>query len=69
MLFRICISALLMNVIPGPAFAYLEPGSLSMVINIIIAGIVGAAVSVKIYWDKIRAWVMKIISSSKNNYH
>jgi len=66
-LFRLCISALLIVAISGPAFAYLDPGSVSMVINIIIAGIVGAAVSVKIYWNMIRAWLMKTFSSSKSD--
>ena len=65
MLFRICISALLMFLIPSSAFAYLDPGSTSIVLNFIIAGIVGAAVSVKIYWNMVRAWLMKTFSARK----
>ena len=65
MLFRIRILVLLMAVIPGSAFAYLDPGSVSMVINIIIAGIVGAIISVKIYWNFVKTWLMKTFSSNK----
>ena len=56
-------------VVSFDAYAYLDPGSLSMVVNIIIAGIVGAAVSVKIYWNIIKAWLMKTFSYSKSDDH
>jgi hypothetical protein len=63
--FRTSISALLLSLIPSSAFAYLDPGTTSIVINFIIAGIVGAAVSVKIYWNMVSAWLMKTFSSRK----
>jgi hypothetical protein len=46
----------------SPAFAYLDPGSVSMVFNVIVATIVGAGVSLSIYWTKIRLWLEKITS-------
>jgi len=36
------------------AFAYLDPGSGSMILQMIIGGIVGAALAIKTYWFKIK---------------
>ncbi|NQT35228.1 hypothetical protein HQ587_08560 [bacterium] len=36
------------------AFAYLDPGTGSYLVQILIAGLVGAAFSVKIFWQRIK---------------
>ena len=38
---------------PAPAFAYLDPGTGSMIIQGIIGGIAGLLVVGKLYWQKI----------------
>lgn len=44
------------------AFAYLDPGTGSMFIQVIIGAIVGVGITLKIYWYKIKD---KFISSRK----
>ena len=37
-----------------PAFAYLDPASGNMLLQIILGGVVGLAIILKLYWRKIR---------------
>ena len=39
--------------------AYLDPGTGSFLIQIILAGLLGIGVAVRIYWDKIKALFSK----------
>ncbi|MFC2074897.1 hypothetical protein ACFLRA_01325 [Bdellovibrionota bacterium] len=39
---------------PSIAHAYLDPGTGSMILQIILGGIAGLAVALKFYWHKIR---------------
>lgn len=39
--------------ISAPLYAYLDPGTGSYVISVIIAGIISAGALIKIYWRKI----------------
>lgn len=41
----------------GPAQAYLDPGSGSMLLQIILGGLAGLVVLVKLYWARLRAWL------------
>jgi len=36
------------------AYAYLDPGTGSYLVQILIAGLVGAAFSIKIFWQRIK---------------
>jgi len=36
------------------AFAYLDPGSGSMIFQALIGALVGVGIALKIYWDKIK---------------
>jgi hypothetical protein len=38
-----------------PAFAYLDPGSGSMLLQILLGGLAGVAVAGKMYWHRIKA--------------
>jgi hypothetical protein len=49
-----------------PAYAYIDAGSASMILQMILAGIVGAAMTIKMYWQKIRQFIREIFSSNKN---
>ncbi len=46
--------AVLLTAIPRPAFAYMDPGSGSFVVQMIIAGLVGASVTIKMYWHRLK---------------
>ena len=42
--------------IPSSLFAYLDPGSGSFILQLIIGGIVGLLVAVKAFWGRIKAF-------------
>jgi len=54
----IVLLALLMIIVPtGYAHAYLDPGSGSLIVQIIIGGILALLVAVKMYWNRIIGFV------------
>ena len=40
-------------VAPGPCYAYLDPGTGSMILQGVIAGLAMAAMTIKLYWHKL----------------
>jgi hypothetical protein len=44
---------LLLLVTPAPARAYLDPGSGSMMVQVILGGLAGLAVLIKMFWRRI----------------
>ena len=40
----------------SPAFAYLDPGTGSMILQAIIGGIVGGMIAIKVYWKKVKGF-------------
>jgi len=50
---------------PTPAYAYIDAGSASMVLQVIVAGLVGAVLSIKMYWQQICQFARKLFLSSK----
>lgn len=48
---------------PNPAHAYLDAGSASMVLQVIVATLVGVAVTLKIYWGRFSVWARKFFTS------
>jgi hypothetical protein len=43
----------------GPVEAYLDPGTGSMVLQLVLAGVVGALAIVKLYWRRLKAFVLR----------
>ncbi len=43
----------------SPAFAYLDPGTGSMLLQILLGGFAGAAVILKLYWFKIKSFFVR----------
>jgi len=39
---------------PRPVHAYLDPGSGSLLLQFLIAGIIGAGVALKLFWGRLR---------------
>jgi hypothetical protein len=46
----------------GPAWAYLDPGTGSMILQLLLGGITGAVVVGKLYWQRLREIVMSLFS-------
>ena len=47
-------AAVLLTLIAGPASAYLDPGTGSMLLQVILGGIAAVGVALKLFWHKIR---------------
>lgn len=50
-----------------PAFAYLDPGTGSYILQILIAAVVGALFVIKPFFLKIKTFFRKIVRSSRDN--
>ena len=57
------VIAILIFAVPTPAFAYLDPGTGSMIVQGIIAAITSLIVAGKLYWNKI----VSFFSGTKNS--
>ena len=53
---QMCVVAVVMLSFPSQAFAYLDPGTGSMLLQVILAGIAGIGVFCKLFWVKIRSF-------------
>lgn len=40
----------------APAHAYLDPGTGSMILQVILGGVAAATVAMKLYWQRIKAF-------------
>ena len=49
-----------------PAWAYLDPGTGSMMLQLLLGGIVGAMVVGKVYWHRFRGFVTSLFSGKPN---
>lgn len=50
---------LFLSSLSGVAHAYLDPGTGSLVIQLVLGGVVGVLAIVKLYWHKLRALVLR----------
>jgi len=48
------IAAVLLVFLANPAYAYLDPGTGSMLLQVILGGIAAVGVALKLFWHKIR---------------
>lgn len=49
------------------AYAYIDPGTGSYFFQILIASLLGAGYAIKIYWQKLKAFFMKIFMKNKKD--
>lgn len=50
----ICFSLVVLFLLPGSAYAYLDAGTGSMIIQMLIAGVAAGLVVIRTYWSRIR---------------
>lgn len=63
---NILFAIFLMNAIcPQYAFAYLDPGTGSMILQVILAGIVGIGCTFKVWWQKLSGFIKKVKDGRK----
>ncbi len=58
----VVLVGLLFFVLADDAHAYIDPGSGSYILQLVIAGLLGAGFAVKIYWKRIRAFFGSLFS-------
>jgi hypothetical protein len=56
-------AALLLVVCAEQAHAYIDPGSGSYILQLLLAGLLGAGVAVRIYWKRIKAAILRTPSA------
>jgi len=51
---------------PGTAHAYLDPGSGSFILQMLVAGLLGALFYVKTTWERIKIYLESMFSKNKD---
>jgi len=54
-------------IFPQNAHAYIDPGTGSYILQLIIAGLVGALYAVKLFWARIKLFFTSLLSYGKKN--
>jgi hypothetical protein len=54
-------------IFPQVAFAYLDPGTGSFIIQLLIAGLLAASFTVKLFWGKIKAFCTNLFSKKSRD--
>ena len=54
MRYQLWIIGVFLVLLAQPAFAYLDPGTGSMLLQVILGGIAAVGVALKLFWHKIR---------------
>lgn len=44
----------------APAYAYLDPGTGSMVLQAILGGVAGVIIAGKLYWGRFKEWISRV---------
>jgi hypothetical protein len=60
-------AAVCLLVLPQDAHAYLDPGTGSYVLQMIIAGLLGAAFAIKMSWFRIKRFITGLFSRNDRN--
>lgn len=50
----ITVGTCMLFFVPQPAFAYIDPGTGSMILQLLLAGLAGAALFLRSYWAKVK---------------
>jgi hypothetical protein len=61
------IVAILIVLWADNSFAYLDPGTGSYVLQIVIAGIVSALFTIKMFWRKVVGFLSNLLNGKKRN--
>ena len=52
----VALALVLLIPFTGPAQAYLDPGSVSLVFQMLVAAVLGSLVVLRLQWDKVKAF-------------
>jgi len=54
------MAALLVLGASKPAFAYIDPGTGAMLLQLLLGGIAGGLVILKLYWHRLKEWTTRL---------
>ncbi len=57
---------ILIQILSRPA-SYLDPGSGSYLLQLLIAGALGALFALRLYWDRVRKFISKVFNRSEDD--
>lgn len=61
-LVKILVVLFLVSLIfPPRAYAYLDPGTGSYILQLVLAALLGAAFAIKVFWKRIKAFVIDLL--------
>ena len=52
---------------PGPAHAYIDPGTGSYIFQLIAASLLGAIYAIKLYWQRLKMFFISRFSKNSDN--
>ena len=61
------VAVVCLLILPRDAHAYLDPGTGSYVLQMIIAGLLGAAFAIKMSWFRIKRFISGLFSRNDRN--
>lgn len=62
----ICTLVMLLHIVFAlPAHAYLDPGTGSYIFQLLLAGIVGLAFVIKVFWSRIKGFFTRVFSKKQ----
>jgi len=56
----VTLALLLAALAPGTAHAYLDPGTGSLVLQVLVAGLLGAVMAIRIYFQRLKSFFKRI---------
>lgn len=59
------LSVAVILIFPLQAFAYLDPGTGSYVLQVVVGALLGGAFAVKAFWKNIRSFISDIVKTKK----
>lgn len=63
----IFLTSVLLGSISAPAFAYLDPGAGSFMLQMLVAGIMGALFTIKLYWYRLKSFIASLFGKNIDN--
>ena len=63
---QVILAFIYVSLLVEPAYAYLDPGTGSLIIQMLIAGLVSSIFAIKIYWKKITDYFRRFFSKENN---
>ena len=56
---------ILLSLYGSEAYAYIDPASGAFLLQMVVAAVAGAAVTIKMHWNKLSGWLRRIFSDAE----